>query len=42
MALTEDLLVLADRLRAGTTEADWRRSASSSYYSAFHLLVDAE
>jgi hypothetical protein len=40
MALAEDLLAVADRLRSGTTEADWRRSASSSYYSAFHLLVD--
>jgi hypothetical protein len=39
MALAKDLLQIADELRGGSREADLRRSASSSYYSAFHLLV---
>ncbi len=40
MALADDLLSVADDLRKKSREADWRRSASSSYYSAFHRLVD--
>jgi uncharacterized protein (UPF0332 family) len=32
-----DFLLLASRLAAGTTEADWRTSVSRAYYAAFHI-----
>jgi uncharacterized protein (UPF0332 family) len=32
-----DFLVLAARLAAGTTEADWRTAVSRAYYAAFHV-----
>ena len=32
-----DFLLLASRLAAGTTEADWRTGISRAYYAAFHL-----
>src|SRR5206468_7212368 len=32
-----DLLLLAARLAAGTTEADWRTAISRAYYAAFHV-----
>jgi uncharacterized protein (UPF0332 family) len=32
-----DYLVLAIRLRDGTTEADWRSASSRAYYAAFHV-----
>jgi uncharacterized protein (UPF0332 family) len=39
-----DLLPLAARLAAGTSEADWRTAVSRAYYAAFHaarrLLAD--
>jgi uncharacterized protein (UPF0332 family) len=40
MALADELLSVADALRRGATEGEWRRSASSAYYSAFHRIVD--
>ncbi len=40
MPLAEELFQVAASLRTGTTEGEWRRSASSAYYSAFHRLVD--
>lgn len=32
-----DLLPLAARLAAGTSEADWRTAVSRAYYAAFHV-----
>ena len=32
-----DFLLLATRLAAGTTEADWRTAVSRAYYAAFHI-----
>jgi uncharacterized protein (UPF0332 family) len=32
-----DFLLLAARLAAGTTEADWRTALSRAYYAAFHV-----
>ncbi len=32
-----DFMVLATRLAAGTTEADWRTTISRAYYAAFHV-----
>ncbi len=32
-----DFLLLASRLAAGTTEADWRTGISRAYYAAFHV-----
>jgi uncharacterized protein (UPF0332 family) len=32
-----DFLLLATRLGAGTTEADWRTAVSRAYYAAFHI-----
>ena len=32
-----DFLLLASRLAAGTTEADWRTAVSRAYYAAFHI-----
>ena len=32
-----DFLVLASRLAAATTEADWRTAVSRAYYAAFHI-----
>jgi uncharacterized protein (UPF0332 family) len=31
-----DFLALANRLAAGTTEADWRSAVSRAYYATFH------
>ncbi len=42
----QDFLLLAARLAAGTTEADWRTAVSRAYYAAFHvarrLLADLQ
>jgi uncharacterized protein (UPF0332 family) len=32
-----DFLLLATRLAAGATEADWRTAVSRAYYAAFHI-----
>jgi uncharacterized protein (UPF0332 family) len=32
-----DFLLLATRLAAGSTEADWRTAVSRAYYAAFHV-----
>ena len=32
-----DFLLLASRLAAGTTEAEWRTAVSRAYYAAFHV-----
>jgi uncharacterized protein (UPF0332 family) len=32
-----DFLVLAKKLAAGGTEADWRSVVSRAYYAAFHV-----
>jgi uncharacterized protein (UPF0332 family) len=32
-----DFLLVATRLAAGTTEADWRTAVSRAYYAAFHV-----
>jgi uncharacterized protein (UPF0332 family) len=32
-----DFLLLANRLAASTTEADWRTGISRAYYAAFHV-----
>jgi uncharacterized protein (UPF0332 family) len=32
-----DFLLLATRLAAGTTEADWRTAVSRAYYASFHI-----
>jgi uncharacterized protein (UPF0332 family) len=32
-----DFLSLANRLAAGTSEADWRTAVSRAYYAAFHI-----
>jgi len=32
-----DFLLLAARLAAGTTEADWRTAVSRAYYATFHV-----
>lgn len=40
MSLAEELLAVASSLKSGVTEAEWRRSASTSYYSAFHRIVE--
>jgi uncharacterized protein (UPF0332 family) len=32
-----DFLLLAARLAAGSTEADWRTAVSRAYYAAFHI-----
>ena len=32
-----DFLLLATRLAAGTTEAEWRTAVSRAYYAAFHV-----
>lgn len=32
-----DFLLVASRLAAETTEADWRTAVSRAYYAAFHV-----
>ncbi len=32
-----DFLLVANRLTAGATEADWRTAVSRAYYAAFHV-----
>jgi uncharacterized protein (UPF0332 family) len=32
-----DFLLVAQRLLAGATEADWRSAVSRAYYGAFHV-----
>jgi uncharacterized protein (UPF0332 family) len=35
-----EFLTVADKLVAGTTEADWRTAASRLYYATFHVARD--
>src|SRR5205823_1929229 len=37
MITAQDLLQLAHRLAAGTTETEWRSPISRAYYEAFHV-----
>ena len=36
MLRSDDLLALADRLAAGTTEVEWRTAINRAYYAAAH------